>query len=169
MYVNLYWEPLSYFHDHFKSNIMLCHFLFKTLQGLFQLIAEVHSVLSNTLQNLVPITSLTSFLVAWLCSATWASFLFISSAKLLPTWAFCLDHLSLRSPCAFLAHSQGQAFILSRKNMLLSLKKKKKNWGAVDLQCCISFWCMAKQFLFSQILFHYRLLQGTNIVPCAIH
>ena len=148
MYVNLYWEPLSYFHNHFKWNVMLYHFLFKTLQGLFQLKAEVHSVLSNTLQNLVPITSLTSFLVAWLLillghmsllsihliSHT-PSNLSLLPGPLVPQKSMCLPR-SFSRPGLYFIQKEHVAFL-------------KKNWGTVDLQCCISFCCVAKQFFFS--------------------
>ena len=30
-----------------------------------------------------------------------------------------------------------------------SLKKKKVNWSIVDLQCCASFWCIAKWFSYT--------------------
>ena len=49
------------------------------------------------------------------------------------------------------------------------------NWNIIDLQHCISFWCMAKWFsytyinifffIFFSIMVYYRTL---NIVPCAI-
>ena len=44
------------------------------------------------------------------------------------------------------------------------------NWIVVDLQCCVSFWHIAKQlrYILLRVLFHYGLSKILNIVPCAI-
>ena len=59
--------------------------------------------------------------------------------------------------------------------MFLSIPTLFKNGNTVDLQCCVSFWCTAKQlctrihiytvFRFFSVVGYYKIL---NMVPCSV-
>ena len=90
--------------------------------------------------------------------------------RLSQTWALSLLHdfcqiISSWPELSFLCHMGHNSLsaILKWKNFFFS-------WSIVDLQCCVSFWCIAKWFsyiffIFFSIMVYYSIL---NTVPCAI-
>ena len=70
---------------------------------------------------------------------------------------------------------QGEVQIMRYNKLWLFYRTNIFYWCIVNLQCCVSFWCKQSDsvihiyiYIPFQILFHYRLLQDTEYIPCAI-
>ena len=90
----------------------------------------------------------------------WGGLLYISSPVLCGTVTILNFHFFFSSvSISYLIEYIGSPL----KELVLYINNSVFYWSIVNLQCCISFKCIAKWFsctyILFQILFHYRLLQ----------